>query len=139
MGRFHGPAVAVPIPLHYRRRWRRGYDQARLIARAFAREKAIPCASLLRRIRATSAQSTQGSLTARRRNPRGAFALEPVDLSGWSVWLIDDVCTTGATAERCARLLRRAGACRVHLAVAAVTDPREVAERGAAREAEDGL
>ena len=52
------------------------------------------------------------------------MGIEPVDLSGWDVWLIDDVKTSGATLEACIRLLRKHGAGRVHVAVAAVADPK---------------
>lgn len=117
-------AVVVPVPLHWWRRMRRGYDQSRLMARAFAKAKGLPIASLLRRVRATREQSHLRAREARKANVRGAFAVRPVDLTGWTVWLIDDVKTSGATAHVCTRLLQRAGAERVNVAVAAVADPK---------------
>jgi predicted amidophosphoribosyltransferase len=53
--------------------------------------------------------------------------MKNIDLAGWRVWLIDDVKTSGATAGACARLLKKAGAARVNLAVMAVGDPRHAA------------
>lgn len=119
----HERAVVVPVPLHWRRRFRRGYDQAGLIARGFAARKGIEVAPLLRRRRATAAQTSLTNRETRLRNVRNAFAMKRVDLTGWTVWLVDDVSTSGSTARACALLLRRAGAERVNLAVAAVADP----------------
>jgi len=117
-------AMVVPVPLHWIRRVGRGYDQSWLIARAFAKAKGLPLARLLRRARYTASQARTQSVAARRANVRGAFRVRPVDLTGWSIWLIDDVKTTGATAHICTRLLQRAGAERVNVAVAAVADPK---------------
>jgi len=119
-----GPSIVTPVPLHTTRRLVRGYDQAALIARAFAAEKRLPFAPLLRRRRPTAAQSRLTNQEHRRRNVRNAFAARRVDLTGWTVWLIDDVKTSGSTAHACTRLLKKAGAARVHLAVPAVADPR---------------
>lgn len=118
-------AAVVPVPVHWTRRLVRGYDQSYLIAHAFAAAKKLPLAPVLHRRRRTMPQSHIHSHAERMRNMRGAFALAPVDLSGWTIWLIDDVTTSGATARRCARLLRAAGAERIHLAVVAVADPKQ--------------
>jgi ComF family protein len=115
-----GRSLVVPVPLHWRRRMNRGYDQARLIAQTFARARSLPLAPLLHRNRPTTAQTTLRSRAARHGNVRRAFGIAPVDLAGWHIWLIDDVKTTGS----CARLLRHAGASSVRLAVVAVADPR---------------
>ena len=80
-------------------------------------------AGVLRRQRRTVAQSTIQAQHERLANVRGAFVPHPVDLTGWTVWLVDDVKTTGATARECCRLLRAGGAERVNLVVLAVAEP----------------
>jgi ComF family protein len=106
------PGQLIPVPLHPLRLMRRGYNQALEIARVLAR-----CCSLslqpqaANRLRATEDQIGQ-SRAARRRNMRGAFAIE-VDLTGAHIALIDDVMTTGATFDELARACRRAGAARI--------------------------
>lgn len=121
---FSPRTLVVPVPLHWRRRALRGYDQALLIAHAFAAAKQLPVARLLRRRRATKPQTALHNHEKRLRNVRGAFSIQPIDLTGWSVWLIDDVKTTGSTARACTHLLRRAGAEQIYIAAAAVADPK---------------
>lgn len=116
--------LVTPIPLHWRRRFARGYDQAALIAESLAEATGWTCAPLLRRTRYTQTQSLIHNQADRLTNVRGAFAVAPVNLSGCRVILVDDVKTSGSTAAQCARLLRKAGAERVDLAVIAVADPR---------------
>jgi len=116
--------IVVPVPLHWRRRMVRGFDQSVLIARAMAKRRGWPCAKLITRVRPTQAQSRIQARARRHANVRGAFAIEHVDLAGWTVVLVDDIRTSGATAGRCARLLRRHGARRIQLAVAAAADPK---------------
>ncbi len=105
--------LIAPVPLHRRRLLRRRYNQAGLLAQAVGRHVAKPVAvDLLNRRRHTASQA-QKSPSARRRNVQGAFAVRPRWLDrvqGARVVLIDDVLTTGATVEECARVLRRAGA-----------------------------
>lgn len=114
--------LVVPIPLHWRRRWLRGYNQAERIARPLAALLGIPCARVLRRRRATRPQVGLPR-KARLANPQGVFATRrgsrPVDLR---VLLVDDVVTTGATLRAAARELRDAGA-RGVTAVAAARTP----------------
>ncbi|HAA91877.1 MAG TPA: amidophosphoribosyltransferase [Rhodospirillaceae bacterium] len=105
--------LLVPVPLH---RWRligRRYNQAALLAQAVARSTGTPLAlDLLRRRRSTPPQVGK-SAAARRRNVAGAFALKPgaeKQLEGNRILLVDDVFTTGATVEECAKVLRRKGA-----------------------------
>lgn len=118
-------SIVTPVPLHWLRRTLRGYDQSRLMARAFAREKSVPMRRLLRRVKATKQQALIPSPLQRKLNVRNAFRLRGnPDLAGKTIWLIDDVKTSGATAHACTRLLLRAGAKRVNLVVAAVAEPR---------------
>lgn len=119
--------LLAPVPLHYFRLVGRRYNQSALLALALGRLAGRPVATdLLRRTRATP---SQGGLDARarRRNVAGAFAPAPSRLpliEGARVLLIDDVHTTGATVEACARSLKAAGARAVDiLSVARVVRP----------------
>lgn len=115
-----GPhSVVCPVPMHWARQWRRGFNQADLMARAFARERRLPMIHLLRRTRHTVPQ-TQVAHSMRATNVSGSMTMERINLAGWHVWLIDDVTTTGATLATASRLLRRAGAESISVAVAAV-------------------
>lgn len=112
------PQALIPVPLHRGRLRERGYNQALELARPLARALELPLLpAALRRRRGTAAQ-TELSAGARRRNVRGAFAAGDQPLPA-HVALIDDVMTTGATVAECARVLRRAGAARVDVWVAA--------------------
>ena len=105
-------ATLVPVPLHRWRLWGRGFNQSVLIARAM--ERPMDC-DLLRRVRATP--RLKGLNPSQRRRTVGqAFALRPgAVVEGRSFILVDDVITTGATADACAKVLRRAGALSVDL------------------------
>lgn len=109
--------VIVPVPLHRFRLWRRRYNQAAELARRLGRQHGIgvePAALI--RTRPTESQGAMASARARRRNVLGAFRVpDPGTVAGRRVLLVDDVMTTGATAEACARALRRAGAAEVHV------------------------
>lgn len=101
-------------PLSRLRRWRRGYDQAELLARRVGELSGLPAVPTLEKIRHTVAQSRIEDDSARLANVQGAYRLLPgVDLPGQTVVLVDDVVTTGATLSQCAALLRQAGAARV--------------------------
>lgn len=115
--------IVCAVPMHRLRRWRRGYNQADLIARAVAESKRWPLAPILKRTRHTPPQ-TAIAPSRRHDNVRHSFAIEPVDLKGYEVILIDDVKTSGATLSACTRLLKQAGARSVHAAVVAVADPK---------------
>jgi ComF family protein len=136
--------AVVAMPLHWRRRWTRGFNQSDLLAREIARRWGIPVVGAVRRVKATVPQAALTN-AKRRKNVSGAFApsrrlfenplLERVlggrfvfgerkRLQGARVLLIDDVMTTGATAAACARALKRAGAKHVTLAAVARTDRR---------------
>ena len=118
-----GQHLVTHVPLHRTRRWRRGYDQAQLIARRFASDKRWQHASIIKRTRPTQSQSSLRSQAERTRNIHKAFDIKNADLSGRHVWLIDDVKTTGSTLKQCAQLLRRRGASKLTVAVIAVADP----------------
>ena len=106
--------LVVPVPLHPRRLRRRGFNQSLLLARRISRQCSLPLDfTSLRRIRATVPQ-TELSAAERRKNIRGAFAvLRPQAVAKKDILLIDDVFTTGATVEECAKVLLKAGADRV--------------------------
>lgn len=107
------------VPLHWRRRWGRGYDQAELLARKLGDLSGQGTFGLLRRTRLTAPQ-THLSRQRRRENVRGAFAVRRgVDVADKKILLVDDVLTTGATANEAAGVLRKAGA-EVSVAVVAV-------------------
>ena len=110
------------VPMHWVRRMRRGYNQAQLMAEALADRRAWPLLPVLRRTRSTLPQTVVVP-SGRAANIRKSFAMKPVDLTGWHIWLVDDVKTSGSTLAACTRLLRRAGATRVDVAVAAVAQP----------------
>jgi ComF family protein len=108
-----GDGLVVPVPLHWRRRLQRGYDQAERIARPLAARLGLPLVPALRRTRATPPQSLLGK-AARVANLRRAFRVpEPGRLRGLHVVLVDDVATTGATLEAAATVLKQAGAAAV--------------------------
>ena len=99
------------VPLHPKRKKRRGYDQAELLARRTGELSGIPAAPALEKIRATGVQSRIHDGAERRANVAGAYRLLPgVDLTGKRAVLVDDVLTTGATMAQCAACLRDAGA-----------------------------
>jgi len=112
----------VPVPLHRGRLFRRRYNQAAEIARPLAALTGVPYLpdALVRR-RATETQAGKSG-AGRRRNVAAAFAVpaaRAAQVAGRRLGLIDDVMTTGATAEGCARALKKAGAARVDVAVVA--------------------
>ncbi len=123
MARFMAPLVGdgsnrllVPVPLHRTRLWKRGFNQSALVARALSRRLGIATDPLaLRRIRRTPPLKGM-SLLQRRKTVAGAFRVRDRSaVAGKTVILVDDVLTTGSTAEACARALKLAGAARVEL------------------------
>ena len=136
--------VIVPVPMHWWKRFRRGFNQAEHLARGLSQKLQIPVAQPLRRVRLTQVQA---GLTnkQRRQNALASFALRSgeaasprsasgkaffrfgakiEDLQGKQVLLVDDVFTTGATATACARLLKKAGAAKVTVLTIARVDRR---------------
>src|SRR3954463_4231203 len=114
-GRLADSDLIVPVPLHRRRLWARRYNQAAELARALARRSGKPSDPLaLTRSRPTRSQGEMSSAKARRRNVLRAFAVpEPAKVTGRAILLVDDVLTTGATADAASRALKRAGAAKV--------------------------
>ncbi|WP_343228517.1 ComF family protein [Sphingomonas colocasiae] len=110
--------MLVPVPLHRWRIWRRGYNQSALIARALARRTGAELSiDALDRVKPTPALRGLGR-EARAKAVRGAFhvpAPRAPLLAGRTIWLVDDVHTSGATANACASALKKAGAARVVL------------------------
>ncbi|HYM09842.1 MAG TPA: ComF family protein [Bryobacterales bacterium] len=116
--------VVTPMPLHWRRQWQRGFNQAELLARQIARRSGIPVVKSVRRTRWTETQ-TGLSNRQRRENVAGAFRVTKAGIiRGRRVLLVDDVMTTGATAGACALALKRAGAKSVALLALARVDRR---------------
>lgn len=120
--------VIVPVPLHRFRLWMRRYNQSAMLAQWLNRmsgKRYDPFA--LVRVRRTASQGDMPSVKARRRNVQGAFrvpANKAMSISRRHVLLVDDVMTTGATIEACARALKRAGAEKVLvLTIARVARP----------------
>ena len=114
----------VPVPLHWRRQWKRGFNQSELLAQAIARRTALPVVKALRRVHATQTQAGLSN-TNRRRNVAAAFRCRRAEtVAGKKILLIDDVMTTGSTAAACALALKRAGARKVALLTVARVDRR---------------
>jgi ComF family protein len=116
--------VVVPMPLHWRRRWKRGFNQSEILARLVAKDRVIPMIDAVKRVRATA---TQAGLTnsKRRKNVAGAFrVVRKSRIEGKRILLIDDVMTTGSTAAACASALKRAGARSITLLTLARVDRR---------------
>jgi ComF family protein len=114
------PSCVVPVPMHWTRRWSRTVNDAELLAESVASHLRIPFRGRLVRCRRRTLK--QGTLTPAERsaNVRGAYAVSRLtELQGSHVLVVDDVMTTGATANEVARVLRRRGAREVSIAVVA--------------------
>jgi ComF family protein len=114
--------LVTPVPMHWLRRLSRGYNHAHVIAQSVASSLNLPCLPLLKRTRNNPAQVGL-SRADRLENLKNAIAPLPIDLTGRTILLIDDVTTTGATLQACAKALKQAGASRIHIAVIAVASP----------------
>jgi ComF family protein len=118
--------MIIPVPLHWTRLWARGYNQAGWLAQALAHHTKVPYAPLtLHRRRRTPSQNGL-SASGRTRNVDGAFSVSQ-DVTGKTILLVDDVFTTGATINACAKALLRAGAAQVDgVALARVVRPTSI-------------
>jgi ComF family protein len=116
IGGAEGDPLFVPVPLHRSRLWQRGFNQSALVARELSRTLKLPTnAVALRRLKRTPPLKGM-SFVQRRKTVAGAFKVaDQAAVAGRTVILVDDVLTTGSTAEACARVLQRAGAARVEL------------------------
>lgn len=118
-----GVQAVVPVPLHWYKRWKRGYNQSEALARPLAAGLGVPCLPrCLRRIRHTDQQTQRGKVN-RRANVEEAFkARIGAKLAKKSFLLIDDVMTSGSTAREASKALKSAGAGKVFVAVLARAD-----------------
>lgn len=121
----------LPIPLHWWRHWMRGFNQAEEISRTACKLGHWPMLKPLWRIHATMPQSVTTSRTARNEHMAGVFWCQRTSsLAGKHIWLVDDVCTTGATLRSAAtairKLPRKLQPASIHAAVIAITDHRAV-------------
>lgn len=108
------------IPISTFRKWRRGYDQVQLIAQALGAELSVAPTATLKKIRHNPPQSGLGDASHRRANVLGVYkAVNPQQLEGKRILLLDDILTTGATAGEAARVLLTAGAKEVYCAAVA--------------------
>ena len=122
-----GADALVPVPLHWRRLWGRRFNQSAMLAAAISAESGVPIAtSVLKRVKPT-AQQVGLSRTQRAANVQGAFRVPPEGrgaVAGRRLILVDDVLTSGATVDGCARALLRAGAANVDVLIfARVAEP----------------
>lgn len=116
----------VPVPLHWTRRFVRGYNQSYILIRKMRRPAAKISTDLVR-IRRTKAQPAMVSPAAREKNVAGAFAVRHRhNFNGRNVCLVDDIKTTGATLNECARTLKQAGASKVYALVLAVAGQKNI-------------
>jgi len=123
----HEADALIPVPLHWTRLFQRRFNQSAELARAISRQKKVAVIDdALARVRATPPQVGLAR-DERAKNVHGAFSIEKTARSkvkGKRIVLVDDVLTTGATANACARVLRRGGATRIDvLTLARVVDP----------------
>lgn len=104
-----GQITITSVPLHRTRKNIRGFNQSELLERYLAKEVGVRYEELLKRVKPTESQ-IKFHKYERIDNLKGAFKAETKNLSGKKIILVDDVCTSGATLETCAKELRRAGA-----------------------------
>ncbi len=114
----------IAIPMHWRKEWQRGFNQAALLAEPVARRYALKLSTNLQRVRKTESQASLDE-QGRRTNLKNAFAVRrPQEIAGKRILLVDDVFTTGATLRVAAAVLKNAGATHVTVLTLARVDRR---------------
>ena len=116
----HQKTIVCSVPLYFYRRWNRGFNQAEEIARKMAKTMGKEYLALLKRTRSTKKQALITSKIERLANVKGAFKGMHCDLTGYHIYLVDDVMRTGATMTECAKVLRKMGADKIYATVVAV-------------------
>lgn len=107
------PDFITPVPLHWRRRLVRGFNQSELLAQHLSCQLSIPLKYCLKRAKTTPSQQSLDA-NARKQNLKGAFLVSE-DVTNKTIVVVDDVMTTGATAEKISQCLLKAGAKEVHI------------------------
>ena len=116
----HVPDAVVPMPMHWMRRIMRGINTPEVLAETMAYQLSIPCVPHILTVCKRTRKQSLLPPTERRKNLHHALAIRPdCDLSGCHVLLIDDIVTTGASANEAVRNLRQAGASQVTVAAVA--------------------
>ncbi len=116
--------LVMAMPMHWRKQWERGFNQAELLAHPVARRYGLKLSNNLRRKRYTKAQAGLSELE-RRENLKGSFSVRRREkIEGKRILLVDDVFTTGATLRAAAATLKAAGAARVSALALARVDRR---------------
>lgn len=114
------PDVLVPVPVHYTRKRKRGYNQAEVLAEEIGKRMGLPVArNLLTRVKKTVPQKLLDD-AGRQNNLKKAFKIEKNDVELKRVILIDDIYTTGSTIDACAAEMKRAGVGKVYFITAAI-------------------
>lgn len=129
----------IAMPMHWRKRWERGFNQAELLAKPLAKRRGLKMSTVLRRERYTKAQA---GLTEpqRRENLKGSFSVRnPEQIAGKRILLIDDVFTTGATLRTAAATLKDAGASHVTALTLARVDRRNLFQTATLYSGQDSL
>lgn len=112
--------IVTSVPLSKKRKWKRGYDQTRIIAESISEVSGKPYIVTLRKIRHTKPQSLLSGAAERKANILGSYAAKDSErFAGKRILIVDDVVTTGATVSECARVLLTAGAKNISCAAVA--------------------
>jgi ComF family protein len=112
----------MAMPMHWYRRFQRGFNQADLLAEQVARRTGLPM--IAPASRRWAPRQTGRTLAERKRMPASTFEIRRGAVEGKRILLVDDVLTTGASAGACGRALKAAGACHVSILTVARADRR---------------